>query len=954
MRSLLLLVALVWVGATSAQESKAEDQISDTNRCFLRCVAGCVAGEAKPISDCSQQCKLYENPNLCDKDQTCWKNCKDLAQEDINWEKRQLNILENRTFDQNYNISWTTVPDAVIYVVQLKTHNGHWDVKDQLVVTETFIKNYNVSKHLDFCAEKTIRIAPIKADAVGSFTDHVLPAPQVIFDSKMSLKSLVLYNKPFPDDGSNGTVVITFEYEPAQWPLGQSDISLEPMWHQVQCVKADLSQVYPNPDFEKGPGNTLIAKVGSKRMYQDCRILYYMGGMSSKRCGTDSPNYSPPSPALQQFNINCTTVKDSGCIPPKIHQAPQCGNMADKIKFDILDKDINLNSNLTVNISWVPSPFALRHDEKTLYYKGVFGEAVRWDNEAQPSAFGVNMTNTIGQVNSCHSTLRPDGTCENSSEYFIVKGIRLNQLYGIVICSVVDVQNTALPVVLGLPRPNRPKSNGFEFLSKDYIKPNVGLYVGLGVAGLLLLIGLIAILSYCTFRSRREKRQMEFHLKTMKREQEDRYTDFPKKQDIWEIERRNLIIYEEKKLGSGAFGSVFLGKLIGKAKAHKDAQSALGVSLMRTENCDVAVKMLPEYADDLSKSEFLREIALMKNLGYHERLVNMLACVTESEPYCLVVEYCSDGDLLHYLRERCEYMLRLDKVGVDYTNPEETNYELDMVITLKQLLMFAVQISYGLDYLAQKKYVHRDVAARNVLVHDKNYCKIGDFGLCRFIYADSANYISQGGRLPIKWMSPEAIRDYEFTSKSDVWSFGVLMFEIITLGGCPYPCIQPDDMHSYLESGQRMEQPDNCPDNFYNVMMQCWKADPSKRPEFSTIRQKLASQLEDITDEYSYLKLDSQKDYYNVRDALDTNQLMPPPDPEIPQKPFKASAQYSQDSGVSTLNHSNSIASDQCLITPVDSKPDWKKFDFTGFSTINETPREDQKNSGYSNEGFQV
>ena len=132
--------------------------------------------------------------------------------------------------------------------------------------------------------------------------------------------------------------------------------------------------------------------------------------------------------------------------------------------------------------------------------------------------------------------------------------------------------------------------------------------------------------------------------------------------DLWELERRNLIIYDDKKLGSGAFGAVYLAKLIGKAEGSKDAQSTLGVNLMRAENCLVAVKMLPEYADELSKSEFLREIGLMKTLGYHERLVNMLACVTESEPYCLVVEYCSDGDLLHFLRERCKYML---KVGVE-------------------------------------------------------------------------------------------------------------------------------------------------------------------------------------------------------------------------------------------------------------------------------------------------
>ncbi|VDK56631.1 unnamed protein product [Gongylonema pulchrum] len=92
----------------------------------------------------------------------------------------------------------------------------------------------------------------------------------------------------------------------------------------------------------------------------------------------------------------------------------------------------------------------------------------------------------------------------------------------------------------------------------------------------------------------------------------------------------------------------------------------------------------------------------------------------------------------------------------------------DMIITIKQLLMFAVQISYGLEYLSQKGFVHRDVAARNILVHEKKNAKIGDFGLCRYIYRDSSNYKGRGGRLPVKWMSPEAIKHYEFTTQSDV------------------------------------------------------------------------------------------------------------------------------------------------------------------------------------------
>ncbi|KAF1751197.1 hypothetical protein GCK72_017751 [Caenorhabditis remanei] len=401
-------------------------------------------------------------------------------------------------------------------------------------------------------------------------------------------------------------------------------------------------------------------------------------------------------------------------------------------------------------------------------------------------------------------------------------------------------------------------------------KNNAGMIVAI-IIGSLAVIGLAIPGIWFYFRWKSDKK-LKFKMGQMGKTNYNGnpYTDFPifaaNKNDIWEIERRNLIIHNDKKLGSGAFGAVYLGKLIGKSLAHKDANSPLGINLMRAENCQVAVKMLPEYADEMSKHEFLREIALMKTLGYHERLVNMLACVTESEPLCLVVEYCDNGDLLQFLRERCKYMMKLDDLGINYHDPPENdNYDTNMIVTLKQLLQFAVQISYGLEYLSQKGFVHRDVAARNVLVHEGTACKIGDFGLCRYIYADQSQYKSKGGKLPLKWMSPEAIRHYEFSIKSDVWSFGILLFEVITLGGSPYPGMPPEDVLPHLESGGRIEKPDNCPENFYDVMMQCWSADPEDRIEFSDVRMQLATQLEDITEDYSYLKLDAAKDYYNVQ-----------------------------------------------------------------------------------------
>ncbi|VDM63695.1 unnamed protein product [Angiostrongylus costaricensis] len=519
-----------------------------------------------------------------------------------------------------------------------------------------------------------------------------------------------------------------------------------------------------------------------------------------------------------------------------------------QIVGDVLDP-YDANYSLTLNVTF--KPIIRQNEPSTIYYKALYGEAIPYQRKEEEAFVGVNITNVTGFSSNCLAFDSKGFCTEDSGNSVIVDSIHFDKLYGITFCAVKDINNVELPDILAPGRIFKPRA------SKIFVK---------APAVTLLVSFVIAFFCYVNKKQRKENRLYRLKLAQLEQEKGSRYIDFPKKHDIWEIERRNLIIFEEERLGSGAFGAVYLGKLLGKSCAHKNSNSPLGVNLMRAESCEVAVKMLPEYADDISRGEFLREIGLMKSLGYHERLVNMLACITESEPLCLVVEYCNDGDLLRFLRERCKYMLKLDANGVNYHEPPlDNNYDIDMVITLKQLLMFAVQISYGLEYISSKGFVHRDVAARNVLVHGKTSCKIGDFGLCRNLYTDNSHYKSKGGRLPLKWMSPEAIRHYEFSAQSDVWAFGVLLFEIITLGGSPYPSVPPEKMLPFLENGGRMERPDNCPENFYEVMCECWTRDPEKRPNFLSIRQKLAAQLEKITEEYSYLTLDARKDYYNFQ-----------------------------------------------------------------------------------------
>uniref|UniRef100_A0A914X544 Protein kinase domain-containing protein n=1 Tax=Plectus sambesii TaxID=2011161 RepID=A0A914X544_9BILA len=222
--------------------------------------------------------------------------------------------------------------------------------------------------------------------------------------------------------------------------------------------------------------------------------------------------------------------------------------------------------------------------------------------------------------------------------------------------------------------------------------------------------------------------------------------------DAWEVSSDQLKIFDHEKLGSGAFCVVYKGKLVGKAPICKIQPS---MATQCFENCEVAVKKLPEYADSAAKNDFLQEIDFMKRIGYHSHLVSIIGCIIapQLDP-CLIIEYCCNGDLLKYVRNR-----RLDII--------ESMTDDEKALRFKDLLSFAWQISDGMDFLSSKGCIHRDVAARNVLVDENKIAKIGDFGLCRLM--DTATYTTRGGRLPIKWMALESLQDYEYTTKSDVF-----------------------------------------------------------------------------------------------------------------------------------------------------------------------------------------
>uniref|UniRef100_A0A0N5AKL1 Protein kinase domain-containing protein n=1 Tax=Syphacia muris TaxID=451379 RepID=A0A0N5AKL1_9BILA len=261
------------------------------------------------------------------------------------------------------------------------------------------------------------------------------------------------------------------------------------------------------------------------------------------------------------------------------------------------------------------------------------------------------------------------------------------------------------------------------------------------------------------------------------------------------------------------------------------------------KDCDVAVKTLPIIASDEAKADFMEEINFMKHLAYHPHLVCMLGIATATcgQP-CLVVEYCCNGDLLHYVRNNKQ------------TFTEGTNAEFQ----IKNLVSLAWQISDGLYYLNSKDIVHRDIAARNILLDDSFVAKIGDFGLCR--YADHTIYHTRGGRLPLKWMAIETLKTYEYSSKSDVWSFGVLLYEMFSLGDVPFPDVQPAELIDHLDAGHRLIPPSLCPEAMAILMQKCWISDPEDRISIKSIRDELSKMLETSTEEYGYFKL--KDDYY--------------------------------------------------------------------------------------------
>ncbi|OQV18315.1 Macrophage colony-stimulating factor 1 receptor [Hypsibius exemplaris] len=390
---------------------------------------------------------------------------------------------------------------------------------------------------------------------------------------------------------------------------------------------------------------------------------------------------------------------------------------------------------------------------------------------------------------------------------------------------------------------------------------------------------------------------------------------------LLEVPLNNLEISEDL-LGKGQFGSVWRGLL-----KNKDGRSDCVVAIKRVlDSCD-------PNQEDLQCKLFLDEMKVMTKVGRHLNIVNLLGTVTVGKPM-MIMEFCSHGSLLKYLQSHRHHFQNVfdhSTLGPDIEpsgalgpdrepsgaldsdrGPSEpsgplglnrgpsgpispvspcapgyvsmmswqtpvtalsTNHSIDDQLDTDDLIHMVYQIARGLEYLAEKSIIHRDLAARNVLVCEKNIVKICDFGLARQRMLADYILLNEQVALPIKWMAPESIFEKRFSYKSDIWSFGILMWEIFSLGQTPYTSAAGSGFKGHIiefaeaiSNGLRMGRPSYAPDYIYEIMCRCWNIDKVVRPSASDLRLELGHHMPLDRTDY-YLKLDEPYQHYNQINA---------------------------------------------------------------------------------------
>ena len=263
----------------------------------------------------------------------------------------------------------------------------------------------------------------------------------------------------------------------------------------------------------------------------------------------------------------------------------------------------------------------------------------------------------------------------------------------------------------------------------------------------------------------------------------------PTTQDMWEIERSSIKFV--KCLIAGEFGETWEGYL------------------------HTAVTIKTNIATNIPQETFLNEANILKKFS-HDNIIRLHGVYTKGYPFYIVTEPMENGNLEEYLRAK--------------TGPN---------LAPKELAYIAAQVVNGMIYLGEQNYIHCDLRAENILVGEHNTVKIANFHLARHLNGNKYYTMEQGTHLAIRWTAPEGITSNRLSIKSDVWSFGILLWELVTKGSLPYPGMTNEQVCEAVLQGCRMPEPEDCPEPFYQIMLDCWRLNDDKRPTFKNIHYDL-------------------------------------------------------------------------------------------------------------------
>ncbi|XP_048863169.1 tyrosine-protein kinase Mer [Brienomyrus brachyistius] len=437
---------------------------------------------------------------------------------------------------------------------------------------------------------------------------------------------------------------------------------------------------------------------------------------------------------------------------------------------------------------------------------------------------GYDIVITQGeQVNKIHSTI--------NMIYVPVKVF--NTTYRVQVAASTNAGTGVFsePVFHFVPEPDRPLSPSSSPKTRDSDSVYVVLGVVCGVCLLLLLLWATVCVRSRVLETRfqqvfgsREESQPVIYYKAQRTYNRSAVENTLARLGISEelqAKLQDMIIMRSllsigKVLGEGEFGSVMEGQL----KLQDGTSEKVAVKTMKMDNFS-----------QREIEEFLNEAACMKDF-HHPNVIKLVGVCLEVGSACfpkplVILPFMKYGDLHSYLL--CS---RLE--------------DSPQYLPTQMLLKFMIDVAMGMEYLSSKNFLHRDLAARNCMLRDDMTVSVADFGLSKKIY--SGDYYRQGriAKMPVKWIAVESLADRVFTVKSDVWAFGVTMWEIATRGMTPYPGVQNHEIYDYLLEGHRLKQPADCLDDLYDIMFSCWRTDPSDRPDFTKVRARLEELAEKL------------------------------------------------------------------------------------------------------------